>query len=688
MSFFRWVIPGAAVVICIFGVKAGCAQTYQVQWERKSSAKGELPVPGTSRQQTGDLAARLDPDSPATDFVISARLPGPALVWYRRKLDGWDRYVIEKDSLTIESGGAAQDIDGDGDLDIVFGEDRWGGNLYWWENPYPDFDPDVPWKRHLIKEGGPHQHHDQVFGDFEGLGRPQLVFWNQMAGTLDLAHIPADPRHTAPWPFEPIFSWNAAEGTKDAALNAEGLDAYDIDGDGMVDLLAGNYWFKYLGDGKFKAIKIGVIGGRIRAGRFKPGKYPQIVIAPGDETGPLMMYECPDNADPAESTSWTGHRLIDRDLIRGHTLEIADIDRDGNLDILTAEQGKWTLDPTPMDNPDATAWILYGDGKGNFRTTILDHGEGWHDGRIADFDGDGDLDILQKPYALNSPRVDIWLNKGTGHVQPWERKTAASYRLGRFEGPVGMELWTYRRELQRDLPGTLATIRNLGIVEVETSSFYGQTASAFREYLESAKLSCVSIVVPYQRMHDAIGTVIADALTVGATYVIVSNIPRTGDLNEEETHAAAKDFNTWGKELRLRGLQFAYHPHGFEFGHTETATLFDELVQETIPDLVSFELDTFWFRQGGVDPARFIEKYPNRFHLLHLKDIAVGTKQDQSGGAPDTSSVVLGRGQLHWKEILRAARNAGVREYFIEDESPEAAKQVLESMRYLGQIQF
>jgi sugar phosphate isomerase/epimerase len=175
---------------------------------------------------------------------------------------------------------------------------------------------------------------------------------------------------------------------------------------------------------------------------------------------------------------------------------------------------------------------------------------------------------------------------------------------------------------------------------------------------------------------------------VGATYVVVSNIPRKGDLNETETQAAAKDFNDWGQELRVHGLQFVYHPHGFEFGHTKTATLFDVLLQETTPDLVSFELDTFWFRQGGVDPARFIERYPNRFHLLHLKDIAVGTSQDQSGAAPDTSSVALGRGQLHWREILRAARNSGVREYFIEDESPEAAKQVPESLRYLGLIQF
>jgi hypothetical protein len=255
-------------------------QARSVRWERKSTADGDLPSPGTSREQTGDLAARLDPDSPATDFIVSARVTGPALVWYRRNPGGWDRYLIEKDFMHIEAGGAAFDIDGDGDLDIVFGDDWQGGNLYWWENPFPNFNPDVPWKRHLIKSGGEHQHHDQIFADFEGSGKPQLVFWNQFAKTLFLAEIPANPRTSEPWSYHAIFSGNAGEGEADPAKYAEGLDSFDIDGDGKPDLLAGNYWFKYLGNHKFKPIKVGIIGGRIRAGRFKSGKYPQIVIAP------------------------------------------------------------------------------------------------------------------------------------------------------------------------------------------------------------------------------------------------------------------------------------------------------------------------------------------------------------------------------------------------------------------------
>ena len=426
-------------------------------------------------------------------------------------------------------------------MDVVFGEDYSGHNLYWWENPYPDFNPEISWKRHLIKQGGATQHHDQVFADVEGLGKPQLIFWNQSAKTLFLAEIPADPRKTEPWPFVPIFSGTAGEGAENAARYAEGLDAFDIDGDGKADLLAGNYWFKYLGNQKFKPVKVGAIGGRIRAGKFKPGRYPQIAIAPGDGTGPLMMYECADNVDPANSDSWKGHRLIDRDLIHGHTLEVADIDGDGNLDILTGEQGKWNTGPEPLDNPDATAWLLYGDGKGNFKTTILDQGEGWHDGKIADLDGDGDLDILQKPYAWSAPRVDVWLNKGTGNVRSWKQSLAPGLTVSHFEKQVGMELWTYRTQLQHDLRGTLKTISGLGTRNVETSSFYGHSASEFRKILEAAGLNCIGIVAPYARMNSDLDAVVADAQNVGATYVIVSDIPHNGTLTRRKR----------GKPLRI-----------------------------------------------------------------------------------------------------------------------------------------
>ena len=258
-----------------------------ITWTDLSSRNGDLPVPGESTQQTGNLVVDLDRDG-VKDFVISFRAKAPALVWYRRTAKGWDRYVLEPEFLTVEAGGAAYDIDGDGDLDIVFGGDWQSDEVWWWENPYPKFDPGVSWKRHVIKHGGKTQHHDQVFGDFKNTGKAQLVFWNQGAKSLFIADLPADPRNAGPWPFAAVYSGEAGErGDQGGAFKyPEGAAAADIDRDGVVDLLAGNCWFKYLGDGKFRPVKVGTIGGRICAGKFiESSKYPQIVIAPGTARG-------------------------------------------------------------------------------------------------------------------------------------------------------------------------------------------------------------------------------------------------------------------------------------------------------------------------------------------------------------------------------------------------------------------
>jgi sugar phosphate isomerase/epimerase len=659
-----------ALLLLLMGAPTGAAP--DIRWTHLSSVRGELPVPAGSHQQTGALVADLDGNG-VTDFVISFRAKAPALAWFRRVGNGWMQYILEKEFLTLEAGGAAHDIDADGDLDIVFGTDSQGNELWWWENPSPHFDAAVPWRRHVIKAGGANQHHDQIFADFRGTGRPQLVFWNQRAKAVLMADVPADPKSTSPWPADVIFSGQAGEGVGQAATYAEGLDAFDVDGDGTRDLLAGNYWFKYEGGTRFRPIRVGSIGGRIRAGKFRGGRVAQIVIAPGDGSGPLMFYEC--DGDPLVETCWKGRDLLGQAMVHGHTLDIGDVDGDGRLDIFAAEMAKWTNAPT-ADHAGARSWLLFGDGRGGFRPAVFTTGHGWHEGRLADLDGDGDLDVLGKPYTWNAPRVDVWLNNGT--------TTKASFR-----GPLGMELWTYRREAARDLPGTLAMVRALGFSDVETASFYGRTAAEFRRNLDERGLTCSSYIVGYDRLEKDIDSVIADARTLGAQYVLTAGIPRQGDLTLELARRAAGAFNTWGARLKAAGLQFGYHPHGFEFVREGRRALFDVLLQETNPDLVQFEMDVFWVLHGGGDPVRYMERYPTRFPLVHLKDLARGTPTGvTTGKAPDDASVALGTGQVDWVRFLRASARAGVKRYYIEDESPRAPEQVPLTLDYLRRIRF
>jgi hypothetical protein len=400
--------PMRVLPLCwILGSLTATAAAPDIQWNLLSSKNGDLPVPGESQQQTGAVVADFDRDG-VNDFVLSFRQKPPALVWYRRAGIGWTRHVLEKDFLTVEAGGAVLDIDGDGDLDMVFGGDWQSSEIWWWENPSPDFDRAISWKRHTIKKDGARQHHDQAFGDFRGIGKPQLAFWNQQARKIFVANIPANPRSAASWPATAVFSG----GVEGRLPYAEGMSAADIDGDGTVDLLAGNYWFKHTGGDEFKAIPIGSPGGLIFAGQLVEGGRPEVVISAGDGSGPVKWYEC--KGDPEDPKSWSSHDLIGRTVIHGHSLQLGDIDADGHLDIFVAEMAKWSEKRTEPDNPKATAWIFFGDGKGNFRRTELIVGQGWHEARLADLDGDGDLDILNKPYTWETPRVIVWLNNGTG----------------------------------------------------------------------------------------------------------------------------------------------------------------------------------------------------------------------------------------------------------------------------------
>lgn len=372
---------------------------HAVRWKHLASRTGELPTPPGSNQQTGCLILDADRDG-HNEFVLTCRNKGPAIVWYRPARKGWMVYTIEAESIPIEAGCACCDIDGDGYLDLVAGNDYQGGDVYWWENPGPHFAPDTPWKRHVIKAGGAHQHHDQIFGDFDGDGKAELVFWNQGANRLFHAKIPADPK-PGPWPFEPI--WEGA---------GEGLASADIDGDGQIELLAGGKWFKHEGGSRFTPYTIdpAQTHPRMAAADLNGDGRLEVVMVNGDTLGRLKWYACKGN--PKRTEDWVGHDLVGRDVIHGHTLAIADFNRDGHPDIFCAEMSKWTESRPDRDNPNSKMWIFYGDGKGGFTTTEVATGLEVHEGKIGDLNGDGRPDLVCKPYNWDAPRIDLWLNQG------------------------------------------------------------------------------------------------------------------------------------------------------------------------------------------------------------------------------------------------------------------------------------
>jgi sugar phosphate isomerase/epimerase len=97
-------------------------------------------------------------------------------------------------------------------------------------------------------------------------------------------------------------------------------------------------------------------------------------------------------------------------------------------------------------------------------------------------------------------------------------------------------------------------------------------------------------------------------------------------------------------------------------------------------------MDMLWAFHGGANPAKLLYKYKSRWKLMHLKDIRKGIANDLTGGTDIKNDVALGTGQINIPEVLKAAKAAGIKHYFIEDESPDHAAQIPVTIKYLKSL--
>ncbi len=261
--------------------------------------------------------------------------------------------------------------------------------------------------------------------------------------------------------------------------------------------------------------------------------------------------------------------------------------------------------------------------------------------------------------------------------------------------PLGVQLFTVRKEAERNLPHVLEQIRRIGYQEVETyAGIYTFSADALRHMIDDADLRVPSGHFNY----DDLGTRFEYATELGLAWMVCAMIPQTMWNSFGDFRTAARQFNAWGKQAKDRGMRFAFHNHDYEFRPlSEQAsagpggkehTGYEVLMQETDPELVFFEVDVYWAAEAGHDPVALMKRLGSRLKLLHLKDRAAGFPVSFDMNPESGHFEPVGKGTLDWKAILAESERLGVEHYFVEQDQSKgpAIDAVRASYEYLKKM--
>lgn len=266
---------------------------------------------------------------------------------------------------------------------------------------------------------------------------------------------------------------------------------------------------------------------------------------------------------------------------------------------------------------------------------------------------------------------------------------AAAVSAADFRDALGLQLYSLRAQTKESTTGALDLAKSYGVTEVELAGTGTppMPADKFAAELAARGLKPVSAHYGYGALEKDLATAVKDATTLGVKFVIVPYPPVGADkiFSEELARKTAAKFNEWGAAFKAAGIRFGFHPHGLEFRPAAGGgTVFDLLASETKPDLVCFQMDVYWVHYAGQDPVKLLEKYPGRWVTMHIKDMLKGLATGvHTGGTPPTAKVTVGQGQIDYATVLRAAQKAGVRHYFLEDETPTPLQCIPDSLRYL-----
>ncbi|HET7584703.1 MAG TPA: sugar phosphate isomerase/epimerase [Gemmatimonadaceae bacterium] len=227
---------------------------------------------------------------------------------------------------------------------------------------------------------------------------------------------------------------------------------------------------------------------------------------------------------------------------------------------------------------------------------------------------------------------------------------------------IGLQLYTVRDAMQRDLPGTLARVAAIGYDEVEFAGYFDHPPDRIRRVLDELHLRAPGAHVALEALEGRERARTVDAaLAIGHEWLVVPWLDADVRQTADDYRRVADRLNAAGRALRERGLRVAYHNHDFELTPVDGARGLDVLLESTDPALVDFEMDIYWVVKGGGDPLDFFHRHRGRFAMVHVKDATA---------APAREMMDVGSGVIDFARIFAHDEEGGVRHWFVEHDAP------------------
>ena len=246
-----------------------------------------------------------------------------------------------------------------------------------------------------------------------------------------------------------------------------------------------------------------------------------------------------------------------------------------------------------------------------------------------------------------------------------------SFAFSMDKKEIGLQLYTLREELPKNVKLTLEKVAASGYTTVETygfsikDQFWGLSPKELKKILDENNLKVPS-------GHYNSGSFLYDGNTeeliaaIEAAKILKSEfltIPWVDELfrrNIEDYKKIASRLNLAAKTCADKGLKLAYHNHDFEFQKHNGVTGYEILLNETHKNEVYFELDLYWVVYSGNDPLQLFRENPGRFKMWHVKDRA---KTNQA------LNTEVGSGLIDFKPFFAAAKQSGMTHFFVEQEN-------------------